>query len=201
MPSPPTRPHADPERARLPSSLTYVTLDDMYLDIVILGHLRHAPMHGYELKRKVSATTAFPLHNNTLYPALRRFEEAGAVRKTAVQQEGRPPRHVYELTDVGTELLHDMLAELPPELAASDEEFLARVGMFNELTVAERRGVLAARDQALQGRLQHLKELAERSAESAAHRTWGQRITAELIDRVDHERAWIEKLGSMIGRR
>jgi DNA-binding PadR family transcriptional regulator len=185
----------------LSSSLTYVMLDDVYLDIVILGHLRHAPMHGYELKRKVSATTAFPLHNNTLYPALRRFEEAGAVSKTAVQQEGRPPRHVYELTDVGSELLHDMLAELPPELAGVDEEFLTRVGMFNELTVAERRGVLAARDHALQERLQHLKELSERSQGSAAHRTWGQQVTTELIDRVDHERAWIGRLTTMITKR
>ena len=102
----------------------------MYLDIVILSHLQRGPVHGYELKRKVSQTTAYALHNNTLYPALRRFEEAGAVTKTAETLPGRPPRHVYELTDLGRELLHDMLADLSPEQAADEHEFLARVGQF-----------------------------------------------------------------------
>jgi DNA-binding PadR family transcriptional regulator len=166
----------------------------MYLDILILSHLRTAPVHGYELKRKVAATTAFALHNNTLYPALRRFEDAGAVRKTAIQQEGRPPRHVYELTDVGEELLHDMLAELPPELAGDEEEFLTRVGMFDQLLPAERRGVLVARDQALSARIQHLKDLAARAAASEHNREWGGLVTAELIERAQRERAWIEGL-------
>jgi DNA-binding PadR family transcriptional regulator len=37
----------------------------------------------------VEETTGFVLHNNSLYPALRRFEEAGAVTRTAEPQEGR----------------------------------------------------------------------------------------------------------------
>src|SRR6185437_8105497 len=103
------------------SSLTYVMLDGMYMDIVILSHLQRGPIHGYELKRAVSRTTAYALHNNTLYPALRRFQEAGAVTKTAETQDGRPPKHVYELTELGRELLHDMLADLPPEQAADEK--------------------------------------------------------------------------------
>ncbi len=179
--------------------MTYVRLDAMYLDILILSHLRTAPVHGYELKRKVAATTAFALHNNTLYPALRRFEDAGAVRKTAVQQEGRPPRHIYELTDVGQELLHDMLAELPGELAGSEEEFLTRVGMFDQLTPAERRGVLATRDEALSARIRHLKDLAARADASPRNRRWGGLVTAELIGRAQRERAWIEDLMRQAG--
>jgi DNA-binding PadR family transcriptional regulator len=42
-----------------------------------------------------TTTLGFVLHNNSLYPALRRFEEAGAVTKTAEPQEGRPSRLVY----------------------------------------------------------------------------------------------------------
>ena len=171
----------------------------MYLDILILSHLRTAPVHGYELKRKVAATTAFALHNNTLYPALRRFEDAGAVRKTAVQQEGRPPRHIYELTDVGHELLHDMLADLPGELAGSEEEFLTRLGNFDQLTPAERRGVLAAREEALLARIQHLKDLAARADASPRNRRWGGLVTTELIGRAQRERAWIEDLARLIG--
>jgi DNA-binding PadR family transcriptional regulator len=170
----------------------------MYLDILILSHLRSAPVHGYELKRRVSETTAFALHNNTLYPALRRFEEAGAVSKTAVTQEGRPPRHIYELTDLGRELLHELLIELPPEAAGTEEEFLTRVGMFDDLTPAERRGVLAARDAALVERLDHLTAMGERARSS--QRGWGRRVTAELVERVHRERAWIAELRQRAAR-
>ena len=54
----------------------------MYLDIVILSHLQRGPVHGYELKRKVSETTAYALHNNTLYPALRRMQADGLPQLT-----------------------------------------------------------------------------------------------------------------------
>lgn len=166
----------------------------MYLEIAILAHLRSKPAHGYELKQRVGQTMAFPLHNNSLYPALRRFEEAGAVRKELELQERRPPRHVYELTDTGRELLHDMLAELPPELAGSDEEFLTRVGLFDELTSEERRGVLAARNAALDARAAHYAELADRAAASENAREWGSTVMAELRARVDRERAWLADL-------
>src|ERR1700684_3453945 len=113
-----------------------------YVEILILRRLRGGPAHGYELRKRVEQTTGFVLHNNSLYPALKRFEEAGAVTKTAEPQPGRPPRLVYTLTEVGQELLHDMLAELPPDQAADLNEFLARLGQFSLLNPAERVAVL-----------------------------------------------------------
>jgi len=47
-----------------------------YIEILILRRLRSGPAHGYELRKRVEETTGFVLHNNSLYPALRRFEEA-----------------------------------------------------------------------------------------------------------------------------
>ena len=67
-----------------------------YIEILILRRLRGGPAHGYELRKRVEQTTGVVLHNNSLYPALRRFEEAGAVTKTAEQADGRPPRLVYD---------------------------------------------------------------------------------------------------------
>ncbi|GAA4588151.1 DNA-binding PadR family transcriptional regulator [Actinoplanes octamycinicus] len=166
----------------------------MFLDILILSHLRGGPIHGYELKRKVADTIAVALNNNTLYPALRRFEAAGAVTKVAEQQTGRPPRHVYEITDVGRELLHDMVAELPAELAGEEAEFLTRLGMFDELTPDERAAVLAARDQALARRLEHLGGQAARARNSRNNRDWGGLVTAELIARTERERTWLDEL-------
>ena len=45
-----------------------------YIEILILRRLRSGPAHGYELRKRVEQTTGFVLHNNSLYPALRRFE-------------------------------------------------------------------------------------------------------------------------------
>ena len=167
-----------------------------YVDVVILSHLAKEPSHGYQLRRRVEAATGFALHNNSLYPALRRFEEAGAVTKTAQPQEGgRPPRHVYAITEVGREMLHDMLTELPPARAGDEAEFLARLGQFELLMPAERCAVLDARLAALSARAAHLADLAKASR---AHR-WGAVVVGELARRTTAERGWLEGLRALGG--
>ena len=65
----------------------------MYLDILVLAHLAHRPSHGYEIKKLVDRSVGSArLNNNVLYPALRRFEEAGAIEGELVPQQGVPPR-------------------------------------------------------------------------------------------------------------
>src|SRR5262249_56558939 len=156
-----------------------------YVDVVILGNLAKEPCHGYELRRRVEAATGFGLHNNALYPALRRFEDAGAVTKTTQPQEGgRPPRLVYTITGTGREMLHDLLADLPAGQAGDDAEFLARLRQFELLTPAQPRAVLDARLTALTARAPHLAALADASR---GH-PWGALLVAELARRTaaDH---------------
>jgi len=166
-----------------------------YVEILILRRLRSGPAHGYELRKRVEQTTGVVLHNNSLYPALKRFEEAGAVTKTAQPQEGRPPRLVYTLTEVGHELLHDMLADFPPDQAADETEFLARLGQFSLLYPAERAAVLAARTGAVRTRLAHLRTMLGLATEHGEH--WGALVTAELIRRHSGELAWLAQLGGL----
>jgi DNA-binding PadR family transcriptional regulator len=163
-----------------------------YVEILILRRLRSGPAHGYELRKRVEQTTGFVLHNNSLYPALKRFEEAGAVTKAAEPQEGRPPRLVYTLTEVGRELLHDMLADLPPDQAADETEFLARLGQFSLLTSAERTVVLAARARAVRDQLAHFEVM--RDLALAHGERWGELATSELIRRHQRELAWLAEL-------
>lgn len=166
-----------------------------YVEILILRHLAGRPSHGYELRQRVETVTGFMLNNNSLYPALRRFEDAGAVTKKAQAQQGRPARHVYEITETGRELLHDMLAELPVEQAGDDTEFLARLGQFDYLTPAERCAVLDARLAAQTAQLEHLVELIGRSRE---HR-WSAVVVTELINRAVSERSWVQRLRALDG--
>jgi DNA-binding PadR family transcriptional regulator len=162
-----------------------------YVEILILRHLTRSPAHGYELRKRVEKTTGVVLHNNSLYPALKRFEEAGAVTREQQEPEpGRPPRLIYTLTPLGRELLHDMLAELPPDQAADDIEFQARLGQFALLSPAERIAVLDARDAALGIRAEHLRAMHA----LAKDEKWAGLTTAELIRRAEQEREWIARL-------
>ena len=167
-----------------------------YVEILILRHLSKHPAHGYELRKRVEAVTGVVLHNNSLYPALRRFEEAGAVVKTSQAQEGRPAKLVYELTDVGHDLLHDMLADLPAYQAGDSTELLARLGQFEFLSVEEQLTVLQTRDDALAERCHRLQELTSR----ARGERWSTMVTSELIGRAERERAWIAELRTMAER-
>jgi DNA-binding PadR family transcriptional regulator len=166
-----------------------------YVEILILRRLRSGPAHGYELRKRVEQTTGVVLHNNSLYPALRRFEEAGAVTKTAEPQPGRPPRLVYTITEVGHELLHDMLADLPPEQAADDGEFLARLGQFSLINSAERAVVLASRTRAVRELLAHAETM--RDLAVASGERWAALVTAELIRRYTRELAWLAELAEL----
>ena len=161
-----------------------------YIEILILRNLWRRPAHGYELRKRVEAVTGVRLNNNSLYPALRRFEEAGAVTKTVQEQQGRPSRVVYELTDVGRSLLHDLLADLPPDAAQDDTEFMTRLGQFSFLSPAERLAVLDARDRALAERLDRVPALRARADDEQ----WSTLVTAEIIARAEHERAWLVSL-------
>jgi DNA-binding PadR family transcriptional regulator len=166
-----------------------------YIEILILRRLRSGPAHGYELRKRVEQTTGVVMHNNSLYPALKRFEEAGAVTKTAEPAEGRPPRLVYTLTDVGHELLHDMLADLPPEQAADEAEFLARLGQFSLLNPFERTVVLAARTRAVREQLAHFSTMLDLALAHGEH--WAALATSELIRRHQQELAWLADLAEL----
>src|SRR3954451_65336 len=166
-----------------------------YIEILILRRLRSGPAHGYELRKRVEQTTGVVLHNNSLYPALRRFEEAGAVTKTAEPQDGRPARLVYTLTEVGQVLLHDMLADLPADQAGDDTEFIARLGQFSLINSAERARVLASRTQAVHAQLAHLRAMRELGVLGGER--GGALATAERIRRHEQELIWLRELGEL----
>ena len=51
------------------------------LDLAVLGLLKDQPLHGYELKKRLSDTLGFlwGVSYGSLYPALRRLERDGAI--------------------------------------------------------------------------------------------------------------------------
>ncbi len=94
---------------------------DMLADMLILAALLSRPMHGYEIKKTYDQALGglVTLHHNQLYPALRRFEAMGAVSCEALEQPGKPDRHIYRLTDLGLSELREMLRDFPPTIRRS----------------------------------------------------------------------------------
>lgn len=107
----------------------------MYADILILGQLLTGPKYGYEIKKSVQEALgeSFEINNNLLYPALRRFLEAGAMTKEVEKAHGKPDRHVYRLTDMGEEIFIELIRDFPRKAAANQLEFLVRVALFDRL--------------------------------------------------------------------
>lgn len=169
----------------------------MYVDLLILANLAERPRHGYEIKKTVGQVLGgeHALNNGMLYPALRRFEEMGAVERTVERQSGKPDRHIYSLTSVGREILRAMLCEFPPEVARDRNEFLARVSFFDQLEPRDRQTILAARSVALRQALERHERIAYMVRdEHLPMPPYSQRVMTFVGDQVRFELDWIERL-------
>jgi DNA-binding PadR family transcriptional regulator len=168
----------------------------MYVDILILAELVVRPNHGYELKRHVERIMgdAFIINANQLYPALRRFEEMGAVVRKVEHQQGRPDRHVYSITDGGLEVLLLMLRDFPTEQARSAGEFETRVAFFHLLDRAERDVILSTREDVQRKQLAHLEQTQLGMSEDAPNYRYATRLLIFRQQQIQNELAWILEL-------
>jgi len=92
------------------------------LELAILGFLYDAPLHGYELRKRITALTGHvkPVAESTLYPAIKRLEKAGLLARATEPGAVAAPRHVLTLTEKGRGELHRRLAE--PDLRDITDE-------------------------------------------------------------------------------
>ncbi|MFF7995354.1 PadR family transcriptional regulator [Kitasatospora xanthocidica] len=92
------------------------------LKLAILGFLYDRPLHGYELRRHLSALSGHvqPISDGTLYPAIKRLETAGLLVRRTEPGSAAAPRHTLHLTEAGRAALLDRLRE-PEPLDISDE--------------------------------------------------------------------------------
>ncbi len=73
------------------------------LEALILGALKAGPMHGYSISQTIKrqGEGLLKLGDNQIYPTLHKLELGGLVQAEWHQQEGKPSRKVYSLTDEG----------------------------------------------------------------------------------------------------
>ena len=105
-------------------------------DLIILSMLLPGPKHGYQLKHEAGMVFGQEaLHNNLIYPLLRRFLKDGWVSKKEVPGERGQTRQQYSLTAHGRRVLLERLSQFNEADAASDKEFRSRVGLFELLPI------------------------------------------------------------------
>jgi DNA-binding PadR family transcriptional regulator len=169
------------------------------LELAVLGVLHETPLHGYELRKRLSsllgAFRAFGF--GSLYPCLKDLLAKGLIADdnpvgpTAKPLAGRRSKIVYRLTADGKERLEDLLAQSGPA-SWEDEGFGVHFAFFG-LTQAD------IRMRILEGRRSRLEERLE-AFRAAATRKW-ERVdsyTLELqrhgLESVEREVRWLNEL-------
>ncbi len=166
------------------------------MDLLVLAYLDRQACHGYELKRRITRTLGgrMEVYNNSLYPTLRRLSEAGAIEGRSETQDGKPPRRVYSITELGREFMHDLLVEQTPQQAASDQDFLLRVSLFGLLTLDERKKILRTRDAALRRQIETLQKIGQQQDND----TWSYEVVSHTAAGLRAELEWVTKLTVLI---
>jgi DNA-binding PadR family transcriptional regulator len=160
-------------------------------DLLLLANLLAGPQHGYALKKQVGLFSGKrEMHNNLVYPLLRRFVQNGWVSKRRTAGQRGQTRELYALTLRGKHELLRRLADFTEKEAHSETEFQLRVGLFNVLDAAARSRILAARDASLAEREQRVSRITD----AVDPGPWGGEVIHHLRQRIQDERKWIAAL-------
>jgi DNA-binding PadR family transcriptional regulator len=163
-------------------------------DLIVLALLFDGPKHGYQLKREAGFIFGQgEMHNNLVYPLLRRFTNEGYVKKKAVPGERGQTRQQYALTSKGRRELIERLAQYSDQDARSPHAFAARVGMFELLEPETRLSILGKREAHLQAREKRLAILKA----NVDVGTYGAEVVRFFSEQGQAEMAWIERLRRM----
>src|SRR3954447_20671560 len=96
----------------------------------LLALLATGPAHGYELKQALEqrfGSVLPPLNAGQIYTTLQRLERDDLVHDDAVEQNGRPNKRVYRLTEKGRRELDGWLRDHTPTPRLKDDFFMKLV--------------------------------------------------------------------------
>src|SRR5258708_17832791 len=88
----------------------------MSLKYVLLGLITQQPRYGYELKREAEQLlgSGAELNPGQLYPLLRKLAEQQLIAGERVEQEDRPDKRIFTLTEAGAHELSAWFDEPVP---------------------------------------------------------------------------------------
>ena len=175
------------------------------LEIAVLGMLADGPLHGYELRKRLTAVLGpfRALSFGSLYPALRRLSERSLIRElqtTPATESEAPPlaakraRVVYALTAEGKEAFGDWVNQPGPE-AWEDEGFAAHLAFFSQTEAMVRVRILEGRRSRLEERLSTMRESIKRGRERMDNYTL--QLQEHGVEATEREVRWLNELISL----
>ena len=161
---------------------------------MLLAALLDGPKHGWVLKKLGGWVTGqSEMHNNLVYPLMKKFVAQGWVRRRAEAGHRGQIRAVYSLTIRGRKELFRRLNQFGEKESASASEFRLRVGLFEVLTPETRRHILAERSRWLSAREERFSDL-KKSLEAMTSVAWGLEVVNFLLTEVRSEQSWVAAL-------
>ena len=166
------------------------------LELAILGLLLESPMHGYELRKRLTgllgAFRAFSY--GSLYPALRRMQADGLIVEDAAPlgtTKLRRARRVYQLSDSGRQRFSELVADTGPQ-NYTDDGFGVHLAFFNRTPAEARMRILEGRRRQVEERREGLREAIARASNSV------DRYTKQLhqlgLESSEREVKWLNDL-------
>ena len=166
------------------------------LELAVLGLLHESPLHGYELRKRLSAVfgPVKRISYGSLYPCLKDLVATGLIAEdtaASVSGVGKRGRTVYKLTAEGKERLQDQLGDHGPA-AWEDESFGVRLAFFGQTDADVRLKILEGRRTRLEERREKVTSAMGRTREKL------DRYTLELqqhgLESVEREVRWLNEL-------
>ena len=168
------------------------------LELAVLGLLRRAPMHGYELRQRLyTVLGAFrALSYGSLYPCLHELQAAGLIAADQDETEtrsraGRRSLKVYRLTADGKERLQELLGEGGPA-AWEDDGFGVHFAFFGQTRADVRLRILEGRRSRLEERMEAIRAAFTRTRERVDSYTL--ELHRHGLESVEREVRWLNEL-------
>jgi DNA-binding PadR family transcriptional regulator len=172
------------------------------LELALLGLLHRAPMHGYELRKQLSAVlgTFRALSFGSLYPCLRELLAEGLIAEETEDDDradrvgpgpSKRARIVYRITAEGKERLQDLLAETGPA-AWEDDGFGVRFAFFGQTRADVRLRILEGRRSRLEERTESIRAAFSRTRERVDSYTL--ELHRHGLESVEREVRWLNEL-------
>lgn len=168
------------------------------LETAILGLLHEAPLHGYELRKRLNLVLGSfrALSYGSLYPALRALTERGLIVGSTPALDERVvgtkrARIVYELTADGKEQLQRTLTSAGPA-TWEDESFDMRFALFAQTDSETRLRILEGRRTRMAERLELVRASLTRTRERMDSYTL--ELQRHGLEQVEREVRWLDGL-------
>jgi len=165
------------------------------LEFALLGLLSQNPLHGYELRKRLTAIYGpfRALSFSVLYPQLRRMLENGLIQENVVNPAGRSRRSriVYHLAPKGEERFATLTDTVSPD-TWEDEGFEVRFAFFGPTSRPNRVRILEGRHRRLREKAEILRsDLEQRDGGTDKYLDEWRRHSLESAER---EIAWLEDM-------